>query len=66
MEIGRAQLERALAALGELLTARGLRYELVLVGGGNLILRAFIRRPATRTSTSWAHEPLTESPGSAR
>lgn len=48
MEIGRTQLERALAALGELLTTRGLRYELVLVGGGNLILREFIRRPATR------------------
>ena len=36
--IGREQLEAALAALGELLAARGVRYEVVLVGGGNLIL----------------------------
>jgi hypothetical protein len=46
--IGRSQLETALAALGELLAARGLHYELVLVGGGNLILREFIRRPTTK------------------
>ena len=45
---GRTQLETALAALGELLAARGLHYELVLVGGGNLILRDFIRRPTTK------------------
>lgn len=46
--IGRAQLETALAALGELLAARGLHFELVLVGGGNLILREFISRPTTK------------------
>jgi hypothetical protein len=46
--IGRAQLETALTALGELLAARGLRYEVVLVGGGNLILREFIARPTTK------------------
>jgi hypothetical protein len=46
--IGRKQLEAALSALGELLAARGLRYELVLVGGGNLILRGLITRPTTR------------------
>jgi hypothetical protein len=46
--IGRAQLETALAALGELLAARGLHYELVLVGGGNLILRELIPRPTTK------------------
>lgn len=46
--IGRAQLETALAALGELLTARGLHYEVVLVGGGNLILRELIARPTTK------------------
>lgn len=46
-KIGRAQLETALAALGELLTARGLHYEVVLVGGGNLILRELIARPTT-------------------
>ena len=46
--IGREQLETALAALGELLAARGLHYEVVLVGGGNLILREFIMRPTTK------------------
>jgi hypothetical protein len=46
--IGRAQLETALAALGELLAARGLHYELVFVGGGNLILRELIPRPMTK------------------
>ena len=46
--IGRAQLETALAALGELLAARGLHYEVVLVGGGNLILRDLIARPTTK------------------
>jgi hypothetical protein len=46
--IGRAQLETALAALGELLAARGLHYEVVLVGGGNLILRELINRPTTK------------------
>ena len=46
--IGREQLEAALSALGELLAARGVRYELVLVGGGNLILRGLITRPTTK------------------
>lgn len=46
--IGRAQLETALTALGELLMARGLHYEVVLVGGGNLILRNLIARPTTK------------------
>lgn len=46
--IGRAQLETALAALGELLAVRGLYYEVVLVGGGNLILRELISRPTTK------------------
>jgi hypothetical protein len=46
--IGRAQLETALAALGELLAARGMHYELVIVGGGNLILRELIARPTTK------------------
>ena len=35
--IGRTQLETALRALGELLASRGLHYEVVLIGGGNLI-----------------------------
>jgi hypothetical protein len=46
--IGREQLEAALSALGELLAARGVRYEVVLVGGGNLILRGLISRPTTK------------------
>jgi hypothetical protein len=46
--IGRDELEAALAALGELLEARGLHYEVVIVGGGNLILREFIERPTTK------------------
>jgi hypothetical protein len=46
--IGKDQLRAALAALGELLAARGLHYELVLVGGGNLILRGLIARPTTK------------------
>lgn len=46
--IGRAQLEMALTALGELLAARTLHYEVVLVGGGNLILRGLIARPTTK------------------
>ena len=46
--IGRAQLETALRALGELLEARGLHYEVVLIGGGNLILRGLVTRPTTK------------------
>ena len=40
--VGRTQLETALRALGELLEARGLHYEVVLIGGGNLILRGLV------------------------
>lgn len=47
-KIGRRQLETALTALGELLADRGLHYEVVLVGGGNLILRELIARPTTK------------------
>ena len=46
--IGKSQLEAALGALGELLEARGARYEVVLVGGGNLILRGLVSRPTTK------------------
>lgn len=46
--IGRSQLETALRALGELLEARGLHYEVVLIGGGNLILRGLVTRPTTK------------------
>lgn len=46
--IGRTQLETALRALGELLEARGLHYDVVLIGGGNLILRGLVTRPTTK------------------
>ena len=46
--IGRTQLETALRALGDLLEARGLHYEVVLIGGGNLILRGLVARPTTK------------------
>ena len=46
--IRRTQLETALRALGELLEARELHYEVVLIGGGNLILRGLVTRPTTK------------------
>lgn len=46
--IGRTQLETALRALGELLEARELHYDVVLIGGGNLILRGLVTRPTTK------------------
>lgn len=48
ISIGRSQLEAALTALGKLLEARGLHYEVVLIGGGNLILRELVSRPTTK------------------
>ncbi len=42
------QLREALQDLGDLLTSRGQHYELVLVGGGNLMLRGLIRRATTK------------------
>jgi len=38
----------AVRALGELLGARGHHYEMVLIGGGNLILRGLVTRPTTK------------------
>jgi hypothetical protein len=46
--VGRSQLETALHALGELLEARAVHYEVVLIGGGNLILRGLVTRPTTK------------------
>lgn len=43
-ELSRRDVTEALAALGELLAARGLRYELVLVGGAALLLRGIVAR----------------------
>ncbi|MGD0408087.1 MAG: hypothetical protein ABSB34_03725 [Candidatus Limnocylindrales bacterium] len=48
MSIGQSQLDSALRALGELLAARGLHYEVVVIGGGNLILQGLVTRPTTR------------------
>jgi hypothetical protein len=42
--LSRDDLRSALAALGQVLAARGLRYEVVLVGGANLLLRGLISR----------------------
>jgi len=46
--LGRDEFEQVVRALGELLTARSVHYELVLVGGGNLILRGLVTRPTTK------------------
>jgi hypothetical protein len=46
--IGQVQLETALRALGELLAARSLHYEVVFIGGGSLILRGLVSRPTTK------------------
>jgi hypothetical protein len=43
--MGPEGLTAALAALGELLRYRGLAYEVVVVGGANLLLRGAISRP---------------------
>jgi hypothetical protein len=37
-----AELRAALAALGELIADRGATFEVVLIGGGNLILRGLV------------------------
>jgi len=41
----RSDLTSALAALGDVLAQRRLAYEVVLVGGGNLLLKGIISRP---------------------
>ena len=46
--VGREQFEAALKALGDLLESRGFHYEVVLIGGGNLILRGLVSRPTTK------------------
>jgi hypothetical protein len=70
--IGRTQLETALRALGELLATRGLHYEVVLIGGGNLILRELVTRPTTKdldllgSWTATGVEPMRPMPGPLR
>jgi len=43
--LSRANLTTILHALGDILARRNLAYELVLVGGANLLLRGVITRP---------------------
>ena len=42
------QLANALSELGDLLASRGKHYEVVLIGGGNLMLRGLIGRTTTK------------------
>ena len=42
------QLASALSELGDLLASRGTHYEVVLIGGGNLMLRGLIDRTTTK------------------
>ena len=44
-ELDRDTLTEALSALGQVLQVRGLSYEVVLVGGANLMLRGIVSRP---------------------
>lgn len=44
-DMARSDLEQALTALGAILEARGLRFDVVLVGGANLLLGGVIDRP---------------------
>ena len=55
-QLGRGGLNDVLAALGELLDARGLRYELVLIGGASLLLRGVIARPTKDVDVLGARE----------
>ncbi|MBI4259218.1 MAG: hypothetical protein HY658_01510 [Actinobacteria bacterium] len=45
MEMDRALLDQALRTLGETLEARGMAFELVVIGGSSLMLLGFITRP---------------------
>ena len=45
MTLDQASIEEALKTLGTLLESRGLRFELVAVGGGSLMLLGFLSRP---------------------
>jgi hypothetical protein len=45
MPIDKPLLDRVLQALGDVLEARGLTYELVVVGGSSLLLLGLLERP---------------------
>lgn len=53
----RSSLGVALDALGVLLASRGHRYEVVLIGGGNLLLRGIITRPTKDVDLLGSREP---------
>ena len=53
----RSSLGVALDALGVLLASRGHRYEVVLIGGGNLLLRGIIIRPTKDGDLLGSREP---------
>lgn len=55
-QLARNGLNDALAALGELLDARGLHYELVLIGGASLLLHGVIARPTKDVDVLGARE----------
>lgn len=48
MAIDQTHIESALSTLGELLAERGEHFEVVVVGGANLILSNLISRPSTK------------------
>ena len=45
MDFDASSLGTALDALGELLEERALSYNLVVIGGGSLLLQGLLRRP---------------------
>lgn len=56
-ELDRDTLTEALAALGQVLKVRGLSYEVILVGGANLLLRGIVSRPTKDADLLGARSP---------
>jgi hypothetical protein len=48
MSLDRSQIKTALSTLGALLADRGEHFEVIVVGGGNLIMTGLISRPVTK------------------
>lgn len=57
MTFGAALLNEALTTLGEVLRNRGLRFEVVAIGGGSLLLLGLIRRPTKDIDVVALREP---------
>ena len=55
MDFNRLRLERALETLGAVLEQRGLRFELVAIGGSSLLLLGLISRPTGDLDLSLIH-----------